>query len=742
MKANLKTTLLLFTLFFTASFAPAQNKGLWVAQPMGDDLSYSNYEASAGGNCLIWLERDSGDVLAYETHSHRWHRYAGHVKPQGWSNVSSAGEEVALVWDDSIAVAFNARSQSFHTLIYEGARIDDIYSHGAYASTAWFLTSEKCYVFDAHEDAWKHFAYTKPDCDPEFDLWRCRDKKDYLFFELRSSNDMNHHTLLTYSRIRRQFNELVVEHDLLHTILDKGFVFYHDDYSGNQEDYFGGYSAVTGAFKLHKPHTQIEPFATYDNNACLEPRTVYSFFYKTEVSHPEYKAHFYAFNTESGQIDSTVFNYMYSGDGLRIVMKLNGADCSVISTYVEGGDETIHYRIYSGQTSSFFTHTTDLIQSNDFPLRSLGRSVLLDNDETNLIAMDIGDQTTVQTAMPAPPVSYHHIMKTYASDGWSAATCDLYQKDTVVVYSYNAGRQTMQSFQSHSDGSYTQLNRRNILGYIPHLPTGRPFVYIYTPGTDTWHEVGVDESVSWTANRDFITFFQDGGSNVILYDGVSGARHELAYGYEHYTYTYRHLYDHFVILDTDQGGSSAYSTFTRSDASHPVNGNWKGQTGLAVCRQEHGALAYNALYNCFTPLHIDTATYAQFNYELAGDSIGFVVYEEGVLFAYDPHADSTAMGLHEQSMHGRASHFRLRQNYPNPFNASTVIRFYLPAPANIRLDVYNLLGKKVRSVLNRRLRAGEHTAIFEARGLASGVYYCRLSSETGVRLTGKMILLR
>lgn len=72
--------------------------------------------------------------------------------------------------------------------------------------------------------------------------------------------------------------------------------------------------------------------------------------------------------------------------------------------------------------------------------------------------------------------------------------------------------------------------------------------------------------------------------------------------------------------------------------------------------------------------------------------------------------------------------FQLSQNYPNPFNPSTNINFTLPITSNVQLTVFNLLGQKVATLIDGRMIAGQHIARFDARGLASGVYFYQLKA--------------
>ncbi len=62
--------------------------------------------------------------------------------------------------------------------------------------------------------------------------------------------------------------------------------------------------------------------------------------------------------------------------------------------------------------------------------------------------------------------------------------------------------------------------------------------------------------------------------------------------------------------------------------------------------------------------------------------------------------------------------FQLHQNYPNPFNPSTVVSFSIAREEQVRLNVYNLLGEKVASLLDKRLGAGLYMVNFDASEVA------------------------
>ncbi len=72
----------------------------------------------------------------------------------------------------------------------------------------------------------------------------------------------------------------------------------------------------------------------------------------------------------------------------------------------------------------------------------------------------------------------------------------------------------------------------------------------------------------------------------------------------------------------------------------------------------------------------------------------------------------------------------LSQNYPNPFNAKTTISFTLDKPQHASLKIYDLLGREIETLIDDNLDAGEHSVIFDAKGLASGTYLYNLTTDS------------
>lgn len=83
----------------------------------------------------------------------------------------------------------------------------------------------------------------------------------------------------------------------------------------------------------------------------------------------------------------------------------------------------------------------------------------------------------------------------------------------------------------------------------------------------------------------------------------------------------------------------------------------------------------------------------------------------------------------------------LNQNHPNPFNPATKISFSLPAASHVRLEVYNIMGQKVATLVDGQLETGEHIVLWDGGRTASGVYLYRLKAGEFVE-TRKMLLLK
>jgi len=85
--------------------------------------------------------------------------------------------------------------------------------------------------------------------------------------------------------------------------------------------------------------------------------------------------------------------------------------------------------------------------------------------------------------------------------------------------------------------------------------------------------------------------------------------------------------------------------------------------------------------------------------------------------------------------------FTLEQNFPNPFNPTTNIKFDIKSSANIKLAIYDQLGREIETLVNEELKAGKYSLTFDGSNFTSGVYFYRLQSEQFSK-TLKMLLIK
>ena len=85
--------------------------------------------------------------------------------------------------------------------------------------------------------------------------------------------------------------------------------------------------------------------------------------------------------------------------------------------------------------------------------------------------------------------------------------------------------------------------------------------------------------------------------------------------------------------------------------------------------------------------------------------------------------------------------FDLQQNYPNPFNPGTTIGYSIPEASNVKIEIYDVLGNKIQTLVDDNKSAGNYSVNFNGSELSSGIYFYRLSAGQFIQ-TKKMILLK
>lgn len=140
----------------------------------------------------------------------------------------------------------------------------------------------------------------------------------------------------------------------------------------------------------------------------------------------------------------------------------------------------------------------------------------------------------------------------------------------------------------------------------------------------------------------------------------------------------------------------------------------------------------------YLPVTSDRAAITDYYIFLLGsDSLRYSKWNSGSTFYPFTWTDWTSVAEIDQPVLS----FQLFQNYPNPFNPNTTIRYEIPERSFVTIKVYNVLGKEIATLVNEEKPNGNYEVNFKANGLASGIYYYRITAGDFSQ-TKKMILLK
>jgi predicted extracellular nuclease/cytoskeletal protein CcmA (bactofilin family) len=191
-----------------------------------------------------------------------------------------------------------------------------------------------------------------------------------------------------------------------------------------------------------------------------------------------------------------------------------------------------------------------------------------------------------------------------------------------------------------------------------------------------------------------------------------------------------------VEISSGEAGSREV-TFTTLQCSRLTLGNGAGVLGSIIAVKAEVRLSKNS----------------RFKGSIVAKAI---VVEQNAIFL--PHGSATVLTTtqksvapedgdsEEREITALVTDYELAQNYPNPFNPSTTIRFALPEASEVKLEIYNLLGQKVRILVDAHLEAGYHNRQWDATNdfgqkVSSGVYVYRIHAGSFVQ-TKRMILMK
>jgi hypothetical protein len=180
----------------------------------------------------------------------------------------------------------------------------------------------------------------------------------------------------------------------------------------------------------------------------------------------------------------------------------------------------------------------------------------------------------------------------------------------------------------------------------------------------------------------------------------------------------------FYREDPDNGGTAIQSIYGEQEVSTPTIIKSRGEAFVEMTWALPGDISeYTRIYALLDPDN-------NLNEIHENNNKAYVVLS---LYGATP--------IEETAPNKTPAQLTLYQNYPNPFNPTTMIKYQLPVTSDVELNIYNLLGQKIVTLVSERQLSGHHQVEWNASRIASGVYYYRIEAGE-FQVVKKMILIK
>jgi photosystem II stability/assembly factor-like uncharacterized protein len=202
-----------------------------------------------------------------------------------------------------------------------------------------------------------------------------------------------------------------------------------------------------------------------------------------------------------------------------------------------------------------------------------------------------------------------------------------------------------------------------------------------------------------------------------------------------------------VTGDYDYGSGLVRTTDAGVTWNYTYLGIWGDARGLAFRTPAEGWAVLGFAGRCMVTRDTGATWQSFFTPETSSVSDiqflterrGIMVGADGRIFRFDPEAVSVPV------TDAVPAQTRLLPPYPNPFNATTALEFEIGERAQVRLQIVDITGRIVATLVDGMRDKGTYAAVFNAGSLASGIYFCRLQllgPESGFSATARLLLLR
>jgi len=717
----------LLFVFFPLNTILAQN-GAWKSQALS---------GAPGGNALA----DCGETCAGVTWQNSQFVYFFDIDISQWTEVDLgtprnfhhlfAKGNVVIAFADSLVIGYSAVLSQWDSLRYDGTPLDP-YSvgsnrgYGCGENLAYFLTDSHFYVFDSQLGTWRADSYSLPPgyTSGSGNFWSRDDYAGVILPDFGQNKYLN----MAYSLPAHGFAQLAeggVYSD--HWLMTHGFV------STWNNQLFAAYSAITNQFSVIS-HGGSGGYA-YCHDQFSE-NTVYAFYYN-EVIGTQARLHMLGYDTRLGYWTEGTLDF----DPVLVdIGPANALYCGGQVAFAAGIDNTIPsspsmiYLIYSGQSGLWTVEIPGIhVAYTMYP----GGTVAAASDSSNIWFYSIE-----QNQSRLIPIFNEFPANAYAGDNFYIAsytklqspdsmetifyngTTDSWKRKTMWNAMWFKGSPQMCLFRTGGSNHEIYFYSSLVDDYVAQVFPSDPY------GIGNLH---VNGNIGATSVTDFFA----------IYDATNNTVHTENY-YLYITIPNDELGSSAAVFKKDSHTLKAYSVVTHQWSEFTIAEGFdqfqlfaKEYIGLILTFGNNKFYAFNGYYSNLVPLDPAGNQVAA----MVGGKTALVV-RDNIIYAFDPQAPTGVTERNPVSHPG----FALAQNYPNPFNPSTTIVYRLPVSAPVTLAVYDVLGRKVATLVDNKLPAGRYEAEWDGRNKAgqkvgSGIYFYRFTAGRYTAVQ-KMLLIK
>jgi len=704
----------------------------WVPSPvLSAGLSGASY---AGGGCCAWVDLVGVDhMLFFDIWSGSWTEL---ILPGTHSYVTTLGTgNLIIVITQDLVVAFNGPPQSVHVQPLTGDILDTGTLRPSYACSeqiAVVTTDEAFYVFDARMDQWRILDYEYPTGYSTHEGTVA--ESDYVVTGI-GAHDPYHAINLAYSLRRHAFAQT----DLgVANILGNGFSeqCINHGFAGRSQtvpDHGVGYSAFTNQFSLVTPPAGST--ASMGGGVVRKRRELCHLWgaCATEnIGFPDYRYYLWVYDTITGGWTYHTYDYDYQQGGFDNSVRCGGGFVSFTyqDSYIDGSN-TIG--LYSGES-----HTVDLYepglygQVGGYPFG--GRVAGFVGDATWGGPDDMLWIRSMEHPLGQTVAVNENYMNQFAGENWLSWGDGRQDMPLMDLHFYHGPTNSITSVETwyhnstqNHDGTHlhcltTTGDDVDVIFYSAHL------------NSVARRDFPLGTMPSWYVNDNLALVFHNGVGDC-LYDARTGMVHERAIDYSSLSLGSEVC----VGFDTATNEAHGYSGVTGQWYTVSAGSNSTCRAGgmVGVCQWLGGSRYYgfSALDGSWTEL---IPTGSPHGYQVGEHTA--IVQSPDRVWAYWPY-DTTPVQEDEQHRLALAHALQQVRCHPNPFNGRTLVAFDLPGPAEVKVEVFDLRGRRVAVLLEERRQTGEVAVAWQTGRVPSGIYIARLQADNQV-VTRKITLVQ